>query len=196
MWVEGRGHLPGQLIVVSGPSGTGKSTVIRRVLERAGDRVQLSVSATTREPRPGERDRMDYYFLSFDEFNERNARGEFLEWADYNGQCYGTPAGLVYDALALGKCVLLEIEVQGALQVRDLVPSALFVFVKAPSFAVLEQRLRRRGTEIDSRINKRLRIARRELAEAHWYDHVLINDDLDQCVEEFLALLMGYGRGG
>jgi guanylate kinase len=198
MWVEGWGQLRGQLVVVSGPSGCGKSTVIRRALEHPGINIQLSVSATTREPRPGERDGVNYHFLSREEFEAARRSGEFLEWAEYNDQLYGTPARPVYEALASGRSVLLEIEVQGALQIRNAAPSALFVFIKTPTFRELERRLRRRGTEDEPSILRRLRKARAELAEAHWYDVQLINDDLGRCVEEFLVALKsnGCGSGG
>ncbi|MDR3638273.1 MAG: guanylate kinase [Isosphaeraceae bacterium] len=195
MYVEGRGYLPGKLVVVSGPSGSGKSTLIRLALERLGSAARLSVSATTRPPREGERDGVDYFFTDKADFIARSDR-DYLEWAEYNGHYYGTPAAPVYDVLALGGCVLLEIEVQGALQIRRVAPEALFVFVKAPDFAELARRLRARGTEPDPVVLRRLRIAREELAEAHWYDAQIINDDLDSSVEEFTALLKSYGCGG
>jgi guanylate kinase len=195
MWVEGWGQLRGQLVVVSGPSGSGKSTVIRRALEHPGINIQLSVSATTREPRPGERDGVNYHFMSREEFEAARRSGEFLEWAEYNDQLYGTPAKPVYEALASGRSVLLEIEVQGALQIRDSAPSGLFVFIKTPTFRELERRLRLRGTEDEPSILRRLRKARAELAEAQWYDVQLINDDLGRCVEEFLVALKSNGCG-
>jgi len=195
MYVEGRGYLSGKLVVVSGPSGSGKSTLIRLALDRLGAAARLSISATTRPPREGEHDGVDYFFMNKAGFIERRDR-DFLEWAEYNGHFYGTPAAPVYDVLASGGCVLLEIEVQGALQVRRVAPEALFVFVKAPDFAELARRLRARGTEPDPVVLHRLRIAREELAEAHWYDAQIVNDDLDNCVEEFIALLKSYGCGG
>ena len=198
MWMQGWGQLPGQLVVVSGPSGSGKSTIIRRALAHPGINVRLSVSATTREPRPGEVDAVNYHFMSRDAFEAARKRDEFLEWAEYNNQLYGTPARPVYDALASGKSIVLEIEVQGALQIRDTAPSSFFVFIKTPTFRVLEHRLRLRGTENESSILRRLRKARAELSEALWYDVQLINDDLDRCVEEFLVALKsnGCGSGG
>lgn len=195
MYVEGRGYLPGKLVVVSGPSGSGKSTLIRLALDRLGAAARLSVSATTRPPREGEQDGVDYFFMNKAAFIERRDR-DFLEWAEYNGNFYGTPAAPVYDVLASGGCVLLEIEVHGALKIRRVAPEALFVFVKAPDFAELARRLRARGTEPDPVVLHRLRIAREELAEAHWYDAQIVNDDLDNCVEEFIALLKSYGCGG
>jgi guanylate kinase len=189
MWVAGWGQLKGQLVVVSGPSGSGKSTVLRRVLERAGLDLRLSVSATTRPRRPGERDGVDYHFLTPEEFLADRERGDFLEWAEYNGHSYGTRARPVYEALAAGRTVLLEIEVKGALQIRSSAPSSLFVFIRPPSFRALEERLRRRGTEDEGSTLRRLRKAREELAEAHWYDIPIVNDDLDRCVEELVDAL-------
>jgi guanylate kinase len=195
MYVQGRGYLPGKLVVVSGPSGSGKSTLIRLVLARLGGAARLSVSATTRAPREAERDGVDYYFIDRAEFLARRDH-DFLEWAENNGQFYGTPAAPVHDVLAAGGCVLLEIEVQGALKVRRVAPEALFVFVKTPDFAELARRLRARATEDDAVVLRRLRIAREELAEAHWYDAHIVNDDLDHSVEKFTALLKSYGCGG
>ena len=195
MWVQGWGELRGQLVVVSGPSGSGKSTVIRQALADADINVQLSISATTRQPRPGERDGVNYHFLSREGFHAARGRDEFLEWAEYNDQFYGTPAGPVYDALASGNSVLLEIEVQGALQIRNTAPAGFVRSIRTTTLRELEQRLRLRGTEDESSILRRLRKARVELAEAHWYDIQLINDDLDRCVEEFLAALRSNGCG-
>jgi guanylate kinase len=195
MWLAGRGELPGQLVVVSGPSGCGKSTVIRRALERPElKNLRLSVSATTRLPRPGEQDGVDYYFMGAEEF--RANLGNFLEWAEYSNHLYGTPKDPVFEALASGRSVLLEIEVVGARQVREIAPAALFVFVRTPWFRVLEQRLRRRGTEADPVIQQRLLKARQELDQAYWYDVQLINDDLDRCVEDLVSALRSNGCGG
>jgi guanylate kinase len=196
MWVEGWGHLPGQLVVVSGPSGSGKSSILRSVVGRPGLNVQLSVSYTTRKRRPGEQDKVDYYFVERDEFISLRDRGHFLEWAEYNENHYGTPRTEVFSALKSGRSVLLEIEVQGALQIRRNAPSALFVFIKTPSFRVLEDRLRGRGTETEQAILRRLQKAREELAEAHWYDYQLINDDFDRCVDQFVQVLKDNGCGG
>ena len=189
MFVEGWGSLPGQLVVVSGPSGSGKSTVIRRLIDRDRHDLVLSVSATTRAPRPGEVNGVDYHFVSPDEFRALLDRDGFLEHAEYNLNRYGTPAEPVYQALAAGRSVILEIEVEGAKQVRETAPTALFVFVRTPSFRALEERLRARGTETESSVLRRLRTARRELAEAHWYDHQVVNDNLDHCVDQFVAIL-------
>lgn len=196
MWVEGWGQLPGKLVVLSGPSGSGKSTLVRQALERLGPRGRLSISATTRKPRQGEVDGRDYYFMSHQEFLDAQARGEFLEWAEYNANYYGTPSQPVFEAMAKGDCVILEIEVQGALQVRERAPSALYVFVDVPSFEDLGARLRARGSEDEPSIHRRLVRARWERDHAHCYDERIINDDLEQAVEELVALLRRQGCGG
>ncbi len=193
MWVEGWGALPGRLIVVSGPSGSGKSTLIRRLVERPELRVRLSVSATTRAPRPGEHPGVDYWFLTAEEFHAARERGDFLEWAEYNQHLYGTPRPAVLRELAAGWNVILEIEVQGALQVRQMAPTSFFLFIKAPSFAVLEQRLLARGTEQAADLHRRLVRAREELAQAHWYDVQVINDDIDRAVQQLADIIAHYG---
>lgn len=196
MWVEGWGRLPGKLVVLSGPSGSGKSTLLRLALEKLDAPVRLSLSATTRAPRPGEQDGIDYLFMDKTEFRDARDRGEFLEYAEYNGQFYGTPSRPVFEAMARGECVVLEIEVKGALQVREKAPSALFVFVDVPCFSVLEDRLRARGTEDESAIHRRLVRARWERDHAHCYDEILINDDLDQAVDALAGILRRNLRGG
>ncbi len=196
MWIEGWGDLPGQLVVVSGPSGSGKSSVIRAALGSGVLNARLSVSATTRERRPGEQDGVDYHFITSDEYTQKRLSGGFLEWAQYGANFYGTPSLPVYQALQAGQSVILEIEVQGALQVRSSAPTAYFLFIKAPSFRALEARLRGRRTEPEEVILQRLRAARAELAEAHWYDHVLVNDDFDRCVGDLIRLLKENGCGG
>jgi guanylate kinase len=196
MWVEGWGQLAGQLVVVSGPSGSGKSSIIRAAVGRPGLNLRLSVSATTRDCRPGEEEGLAYYFLSRDSFEAKIDSGRFLEWAEYNNNLYGTPAEPVYQALSEGKTVLLEIEVRGALQVRDHAPSTLFVFIRTPTFQTLEERLRTRGTESETVILRRLRRAREELAEAHWYDVQIVNDRFDACVDEFVRVVESNVRGG
>ncbi len=196
MWVEGWGHLPGQLVVVSGPSGCGKSSLIRRVYETGGLNLRLSVSATTREPRPGETQGLDYHFMTVEQFTDSRDRRDLLEHATYNNRFYGTPARPVFQNLKEGHSVLLEIEVEGAKQVREHAPTALYVFIRTPTFRVLEERLRSRGTETEPSIHRRLQAARHELAEAHWYDVQIVNDDFDRCVEEFTTLLKANGCGG
>jgi guanylate kinase len=182
-------NLPGSLVVVSGASGTGKSTLVRRVLERPDVHARLSISATTRPIRPGEADGTDYYFLSQDEFLKRRDQDEFLEWAEVHGNFYGTPAPPVADSLRQGRSVVLEIDVQGALQVQNRVPSAVLVFVHAPSMEVLESRLRARCTDNEATIQKRLTNARGEIEQASRYDHQIINDDLETAVAALAAIL-------
>jgi guanylate kinase len=196
MWVHGWGEVPGRLIVISGPSGSGKSTLIRRALERPEVRATLSVSATSRAPRPGEREGVEYYFLTREAFEAAVGRGEFLESATYNGNLYGTPAGPVRRALEAGRCVVLEIETEGAMQVRERVPTALFVFVDVPDFGALAERLRLRGTESAEQVHQRLVIARRERDRAPSYDTRIINDELGRATDELVALLARQGCGG
>lgn len=190
------GQLPGRLVVVSGPSGSGKSTLVRRVLERLSGRTEVSVSATTRAPRAGELDGREYYFLSREAFEETRARGEFLESAEVHGNFYGTPAAPVRSALASGRCVILEIDVQGALLVRERVPSALLVFVTVPNFNDLEDRLRARASESEDTIARRLANARWELEQSAQYNLQIMNKELDQAVDDFVALLSKLGCGG
>lgn len=196
MWIEGWGDLPGHLVVISGPSGSGKSTIVRRVLASRRLRASLSVSATTRAPREGEIDGVHYHFVSRAEFEGMRARGELFESAEFAGNSYGTPARPVLDRLSMGDCVILEIEVQGAMAVREHVPSALYVFIDVPRFWELEKRLRARGTEDEAAIHRRLVRARWERDHAHCYDAVLINDDLDQSVDRLVELLVQHGCEG
>jgi guanylate kinase len=179
--------LPGRLIVLSGASGSGKSTLVRRLLERADLPLQVSISATTRPPRPGERHGRDYYFVSPEEFDRQ--RGQLLESAEVHGHSYGTPAAPVREALARGTSAILVIDVQGGMQVRKKVPGALLVFVQAPSFEALEARLRARGTDDEATIQRRLANARRELELSKHYDIHVINDDLDRSVDELAEIL-------
>ena len=186
-----------RLIVISGPSGSGKSTIVQRVLSDSQVRARLSVSSTTREPRKGERPGIDYDFLSREEFERKVANGELLEWAEVHGNLYGTPRQPVLDALNEGYCVLLEIDVQGALQVVESLRDCLLVFIHPPDLTTLEQRLRQRGSESEARIRQRLENAKNELAQSHHYPHSIVNHDLDRAVEELVHLLVeqGCGRG-
>jgi guanylate kinase len=188
--------LPGRLIVLSGASGSGKSTLVNKLLERHRLPVQVSISATTREPRPGEVPDVNYYFLSRDRFEADRELGLFLESAKVHGQLYGTPIEPVRSALARGVCIILVIDVQGAMSVREKVPNALLIFVHAPDPDTLEARLRARGTDDEPTILKRLANARREIALAHRYDHQIVNDDLDRAVEDLAAILTKNRCGG
>ncbi len=157
---------------------------------RAVHPLHFSVSVTTRDPRPGEVHGDDYYFVDDAEFRRRIRAGELLEWAEYNGRRYGTPRGAVERQLAAGHDVVLDIEVQGARQVRESDPGAVLVFVAPPSLAVLEQRLRNRGDTSDADVSRRLDIARRELAVAEeLFDHVIVNDEVERAVAELAGIL-------
>jgi guanylate kinase len=186
--------LPGRLIVLSGPSGSGKSTLIERLLERPGLRLEVSISVTTRPPRAGEISGRHYVFLSAREFE--NLRDQLLESAEVHGHSYGTPAEPVRKALERGICVILVIDVQGGIQVRAKVPSALLIFVRAPGVDVLERRLRARGSDEEGTIQRRLANARRELELAKCYDVHLVNDDLERSVDELAAILVQNHCGG
>ena len=178
----------GRLLIISGPSGAGKGTLVDRLVARVPD-LWVSVSATTRAPRPGEEDGVDYRFLSEEEFEARRAAGDFLEWAEVHGNRYGTLLPPVEERLASGTDVLLEIDAQGALQVKRLVPNAVLVFIVAPSFRELERRIRRRGAETEEQVLRRLRTARRELRLVGVYDHVVENDDVARATDELVAIV-------
>ncbi len=177
----------GRLFVVAGPSGAGKGTLIRELLRRYPT-ARLSVSATTRKPRPGEADGAQYHFLERSEFLDLIGRRAFLEWAEVHGNLYGTPEEEVGRELAGGRDVILEIDVQGARQVREKVPDAVTVFVLPPSLEILEERLRGRGTEEERELEKRLRNAVEESGEKEDYEYVILNDQLYRAVEEFCAI--------
>jgi guanylate kinase len=183
----------GRLVVVSGPSGVGKGTVVAALRRRRPD-LRVSVSATTRPRRPHERDGSDYRFLSRQEFDDLVREGGLLEWAEFNGNRYGTPVAPVLAALEAGETVLLEIEVQGARQVRERVPNALLVFLLPPDSGELERRLRSRGTESDDDVARRLDIAEREIAARDGFDHVVVNAVVDEAVDEILRILDGPSR--
>ena len=165
----------GLLVVLSGPSGAGKGTVLKYLLEQNRN-VRLSISATTREPRPGESDGREYYFMTRERFERMAQGGEMLESAEYCGNCYGTPAAPVDAWIAGGSDVILEIEVQGGSQVKKKRPDAVSIFVLPPSLKVLEHRLRKRGTESEEAVQKRLAAARGEIPQAENYDYVVVND--------------------
>lgn len=169
----------GVLFVISGPSGVGKGTVNKRLFEEFGNAVAFSVSATTRGPREGEVDGREYFFISRQEFEKRVANNEFLEHAEYAGNCYGTPRDYVLSLLQRGVSVILEIDVQGAMQVKRRMPESVSVFILPPSFEELEHRLRGRGTETPEKIERRLAAAKAEMARAPEYDYQIVNDDLD-----------------
>lgn len=177
-----------KLFVVSGPSGVGKGTLVSLVREQRSD-LGLTVSATTRQPRPGEVDGVSYHFLTNDDFDRRVEAGEFLEWANVHGNRYGTLASEVDRNLSAGKSVILEIDVQGALNVRKVFPDAVLVFIEPPSMEVLEQRLRGRETESEESLRLRLADAAGELELAPRYDERIVNDDLERATSELLRVL-------
>jgi guanylate kinase len=184
---------PGRLVVISGPSGSGKSTLVRRLLARTDLRVRVSISVTTRPPRPGEVANCDYVFLTPEEFERK--RGDLLESAQVHDHYYGTPAQPARLAMADGFCVILVIDVQGGFQVRQKVPGVLLVFVQPPSMQVLESRLRARGTDNEATIERRLTNAMREIEMAAGYDVHVINDELESAVERLAAILKQNGCG-
>jgi guanylate kinase len=184
---------PGPLIIVSGPAGSGKSTLIRRVLPEETRPLRLAVSATTRPPRPGEREGVDYYFWTEQRFREELARGAFLEHALVHGRyLYGTPRSEVDGYRERGVGVILDIEVQGAAQVRRLYPDHLSIFVELPRWELYEERMRQRGSETPESIARRLETARQELSQKNLYHHVIVNDDLEAAVARFRELLAAY----
>ena len=174
----------GKLIVVTGPSGVGKGTLLARLLERYPDRILFSISATTRSPRTGEEHGREYFFWSRAEFEEKRDRGEFLEWAEYAGNLYGTPRQPIDQAIAIGQIVLLEIELAGARQVAESFPDALRIFIAPPSMQVLEGRLRDRSTDTEEQILKRLHHAELEVAAANEFSITIINDDLESALQQ------------
>ncbi|MBN2473162.1 MAG: guanylate kinase [Pirellulales bacterium] len=180
-----------RLVVLSGPSGAGKTTVLRSVFQQCSLPLVASVSATTRPPRPGEVDGSDYHFLSTEEFEARRTRGEFLECFEVfgRGHWYGTLLEEVRAGLAAGKWVVLEVDVQGALSVMQQHDDAISIFVRPSSVAELERRLRGRGTETEAAIRRRLRQAREELALAHRYRYQVINDDVAGAVRQICDIL-------
>jgi guanylate kinase len=182
---------PGKLVVISAPSGAGKTTVLREVFQRASAPLVASISATTRRPRPGEQDGVDYHFLVPDEFARRREAGEFLECCEVygRGDWYGTLKGEVAPRLADGKWVVLEIDVHGTLAVLEHYPDAVTIFLRPSSMAELERRLRERGTETEEALRRRLAVAADELKSIDRYRYQVINDDVELAVAELCRIL-------
>jgi guanylate kinase len=177
------------LLIVSGPSGSGKSTVIGRLLVELNLPMHLSVSATTRKPRAGEQDGVHYHFWARPQFEEARDRGEFLEWAEVHGNYYGTLRREVEPFRRQGTLVILDIDVQGARQIRQQCPDAVTVFLQTSSLDTYEQRLRKRGTEDEAAIQRRLNTAKSELARVGEYDFRVTNDDLESAVSQMAAIV-------
>lgn len=184
-----------KLFVVSGPSGVGKGTLVSLLRDKRPN-LGLTVSATTRSPRPGEVDGVAYYFLSDEEFKKRVDAGEFLEWAHVHGHCYGTLKSEVDRLISAGQSVVLEIDVQGGLMVHKQYPSAILVFIKPPSFEELEQRLRGRGTEDEKTISTRLSNASREMEHANDYTVCIVNDNLETALSKLEEVFDDYESDG
>jgi guanylate kinase len=179
----------GLLIVVSGPSGVGKGTVCSALRKRMPE-LTYSVSATTRAPRPGEVDGVNYFFKTVSEFKKMIENDELIEWAQYVGNYYGTPRRFVEETLASGKDVLLEIEVQGAMQVKEKFPQGVFIFLVPPTFEDLKKRILNRGTETENSLANRLDAASEELRQIERYDYVVINDDVERACDRIQAIIM------
>ena len=179
----------GKTFIISGPSGVGKSTVLKSLFEGRDD-LYFSISATTREPREGERDGVHYHFISVERFQELIEADAFLEYAEYVGSFYGTPKKLVDKAMDAGRDVILDIEVQGALQVCAKRPETIRIFIAPPSWEELESRLRSRGTDSEEKIQKRLVRAKAELQTADVYDYFVINGSVEQAVREINAIML------
>jgi guanylate kinase len=194
MSADERHDVKGHVFVIAAPSGTGKTTICQKVLER-DTRLRLSISHTTRKPRSGEQDGLHYHFVDDKAFRALSESKGFLEHAEYGGNVYGTSWQSIEGPLEVGEDVVLEIEVQGAAQVRERRPSACLIFLLPPSLAVLEDRLRGRNTDAEDVIQKRMALVDNELAAAKIFDYAVINDDLERAVDEVLAVILAVRRG-
>ena len=179
----------GLLIVLSGPSGVGKGTVRKALFNREDHNLVYSISMTTRSPREGEVDGREYFFVSREQFEKNIKDGKFLEYAEFVGNYYGTPIDEVKKQMSLGNEVVLEIEIDGALQVREKMKDAVFVFIAPPSINALYDRLKGRGTETDDVIKQRIEKAKRELTLAYKYDYIVINDTVDNAADRIMAII-------
>lgn len=179
----------GLLVVISGPSGVGKGTVRKALFNMPKHNLVYSVSMTTREKREGEVDGVDYYFVSKEEFMKRRKEGKFLETAEFVGNYYGTPLDKVNEQLDAGNEVVLEIEVEGAIQVKRKVPDCVMIFIVPPGKQALYDRLKRRGTENDEVIQERITKANREFKLAHLYDYIVVNDEVNNAADRIMAII-------
>jgi len=179
----------GLLVVISGPSGVGKGTIRKALFKIPDNNFCYSVSMTTRKPRNGEVDGVDYFFVSREEFEERIKNNGFLEYAEFVGEYYGTPMDYIENQMDKGKEVIIEIEVQGALQVRERIPEAVFIFIVPPSKKSLLDRLKIRGTEEESKIQERINKAEREFGLAYKYDYIVVNDQVENAADRIYAVI-------
>ncbi|MBN2541204.1 MAG: guanylate kinase [Bacilli bacterium] len=179
----------GLLVIMSGPSGVGKGTIRKALFEIPDNNFCYSVSMTTRKPRPGEIDGLDYFFVSKEEFESRIAKNGFLEYAEFVGEYYGTPIDYIENQMEAGKEVIVEIEVQGALQIQEKIPEAVFVFIVPPSKKALIERLQNRGTDTPEKITKRVEKAEREYSLAYKYDYIVVNDDVYNAADRIYAII-------
>lgn len=178
----------GNIYVVSGPSGVGKGTVVKQVVEQ-NEKIVLSVSATTRQPREGEIDKVHYFFLTREQFQKTADDDGFMEHAEYCGNCYGTPKAAVFDKVEQGCDVILEIDIQGGLQILEKFPQAYGIFLLPPSYRELEARLRGRQSETDEIVRKRLDIAKGEIKQAYLYDYFVVNDTVEHAVQSVVDII-------
>lgn len=179
----------GQVIVISAPSGAGKDTVVKELMKNNPNSRWVSVSATSRAPREGEQEGVDYYYLSKEEFEQKIEEGFFLEYTNYAGNYYGTPKKYIQEKVAQGTDVILIIEIEGAANIKKLIPEAVFIFIMPPSLKELVRRLKKRGTETDEKILKRFHTAYKEINEVTKYNYVVVNDKLDEAVEKVKAII-------
>ena len=177
-----------KLVIITGPSGVGKGTIVKKILDRDKD-IWLSISATTRKPRIGEKDGENYYFISKEKFKDMIDKKEFLEWAEFAGNYYGTPLSSLNEKIENGFIVLLEIEIEGAKQIKEKYPEALSIFLLPPSKKELEKRIRNRGTDKEDAIIKRLSRANYEIASSDKFDFVLTNNDVDETVKGVFKII-------
>ncbi|MBQ8132071.1 MAG: guanylate kinase [Bacilli bacterium] len=179
----------GQVIVISAPSGAGKDTVVKELMKNNPNSRWVSVSATSRAPREGEQEGVDYYYLSKEEFEQKIEEGFFLEYTNYAGNYYGTPKKYIQEKVAQGTDVILIIEIEGAANIKKLIPEAVFIFIMPPSLKELVRRLKKRGTETDEKILKRFHTAYKEINEVTKYNYVVVNDKLEDAVNKVESIL-------